>query len=106
LIDRIDSGSVTKHSIGSIRDSARELGKTVANLPLPFGSDNEKVRYSDLPPALQSLIKDMMARVEKKIGSKDAAEASVKLASFKSGGDYFTQSEISAELSKMLRLLT
>jgi len=47
-----------------------------------------------------------MARVEKKIGSKDAAEASVKLASFKSGGDYFTQSEISAELSKMLRLLT
>jgi hypothetical protein len=89
-----------------VRDSARELGKTVANLPLPFGIDNEKVRYSDLPPALKDLVKDMMSRVEEKIGQEDAEEATTKLRSFMSGGDFLNQSEVSSELSKMLRLLT
>lgn len=89
-----------------MRQASKDLGSAVANLPLPFGSENEKVRFSDLPPALQTLIGDMMKRVTKKIGAKDAAEATAKLSNFKSGGDYFTQSEVSAELSKMLRLLT
>jgi hypothetical protein len=106
IIDRIDSGALNPDALENIRSSARALGKAVANLPLPFGSDTEKVRYSDLPPALQNLIKDMMSRVEEKIGDKDADEATTGLRSFMSGGDYFTQQEISSELSKLLRLLT
>lgn len=106
IIDRIDSGALNPDALENIRSSARALGKAVANLPLPFGSDTEKVRYSDLPPALQNLIKDMMSRVEEKIGDEDADKATTGLRSFMSGGDYFTQQEISSELSKLLRLLT
>jgi len=106
IVDRIDTGALDSKSLENVRSSARALGKVIANLPLPFGSDTEKVRYSDLPPALKGLIDDMISRVENKIGKKDADEATVDLKSFMSGGDYYSQAEISSEMSKLLRLLT
>jgi hypothetical protein len=106
IVDRLDEGALNPDALENIRSSTRALGEVIANLPLPFGSDTEKVRYSDLPPALKNLMDDMISRVEEKIGKKDADEATVGLRSFISGGDYFTQQEISSELSKLLRLLT
>jgi len=106
IIDRLDTGALNKVSLENVRSSAGELGRVIANLPLPFGSDTEKVRYSDLPPALKGLMKDMMSRVEEKIGKKDSDEATKDLRSFMSGGDYYSQSEISSQMSKLLRLLT
>ena len=106
IVDRIDTGALDSKSIENVRSSARALGEVIANLPLPFGSDTEKVRYSDLPPALKGLIDDMVSRVENKIGKKDADEATVDLKSFMSGGDYYSQAEISSQMSKLLRLLT
>jgi hypothetical protein len=106
LIDRIDSGALNAEAISSIRESSRALGETIANLPLPFGAEATKVRFSDLPPALRDLVDDMISRVEDKIGKKDADVATEGLRSYMSGGDYLNQSQISSELSKMLRLLT
>jgi hypothetical protein len=106
IIDRLDTGALNKVSLENVRSSAGELGRVIANLPLPFGSDTEKVRYSDLPPALKGLMDDMITRVENKIGQKDADEATKDLRSFMSGGDYYSQSEISSQMSKLLRLLT
>jgi len=106
IVDRIDSGALNPQALENVRSSAKALGEVIANLPLPFGSDTEKVRYSDLPPALKNLMDDMLSRVTEKIGAKDAEEATVGLRSFMSGGDYYTQQEISSELSKLLRLLT
>jgi hypothetical protein len=106
IIDRLDTGALNKVSLENVRSSAGELGRVIANLPLPFGSDTEKVRYSDLPPALKGLMDDMIARVENKIGKKDADEATKDLKSFMSGGDYYSQSEISSQMSRLLRLLT
>lgn len=106
IVDRIDSGALNPQALENVRSSAKALGEVIANLPLPFGSETEKVRYSDLPPALKTLMDDMLSRVTDKIGAKDAQEATVGLRSFMSGGDYFTQQEISSELSKLLRLLT
>ena len=106
IVDRLYTGALDSQSLENVRSSARELGKVIANLPLPFGSDTEKVRYSDLPPALKGLIEDMILRVEDKIGQKDADEATVDLRSFMSGGDYYSQAEISSQMSKLLRLLT
>jgi hypothetical protein len=106
IVDRLDEGALNPDALENIRSSTRALGEVIANLPLPFGSDTEKVRYSDLPPALKNLMDDMISRVEEKIGKKDADEATTGLRSFISGGDYFTQQEISSELSKLLRLLT
>ncbi len=106
IVDRLDAGALNPQAIENVRSSAKALGEVIANLPLPFGSDTEKVRYSDLPPALKNLMDDMLSRVTEKIGAKDAEEATVGLRSFMSGGDYYTQQEISSELSKLLRLLT
>lgn len=105
-LDRLDSGALNKEAIGSVREASRELGKVIANLPLPFDNQAQKVRYSDLPPTLRELMEDFIKRVEDKIGTKDAAPAVQKLKSFMSGGDMFSQSEVSQEMSKLLRLLT
>ena len=106
IVDRIDTRALNPDALENIRSSARALGEAIANLPLPFGSETEKIRYSDLPPALKGLIDDMISRVESKIGKDEADEATKGLKSFMSGGDYFSQSEVSSEMSKLLRLLT
>ena len=106
LLTRLDTGALNAQSIENVRESARLLGEVMANLPLPFGEDVEKVKFSDLPPVLRDLIDDMMDRVEEKIGKEDADIANQKLKSYKSGSDVFSQSEVSAEMSTLLRLLT
>lgn len=105
-LDRLDSGALNSTTIAAIKATTAELGAVLANLPLPFGNTSQKVRYSDLPPVLQTLMEDMMTNVENKIGAEDAAKATAKLKTYKSGGDAFSQEEISSELNVLLRLLT
>jgi len=106
LLERLDSGALNSNSLENVRESARLLGEVMANLPLPFGSDTEKVKFSELPPVLRDLIKDMTEMVEEKIGKEDAAEATKELKSYQGGGDLFSQGEVSSEMSTLLRLLT
>lgn len=106
MIDRIDSGALNPDALENVRSTAAELGKVVANLPLAFGDDNAKIRYSDIPPALKNLIDDMIQRVTDKIGEKDADVATETLRKYQGGGDFLSQAEISSQLSKLLRLLT
>ena len=49
---------------------------------------------------------DMITRVEDKIGKEDADIATEALRAFKGGSDVFSQGEISAQMAKLLRLLT
>lgn len=106
IIDRIDARALNPEALENVREGARELGEVIANLPFAFGEEAEKIRFSDVPPALRKLMEDMVDRVEVKIGKEDADIATEKLRSFMSGGDYFNQGEISSEMSKLLRLLT
>jgi hypothetical protein len=106
IVDRLDAGALNKVSLENVRSSARELGKVIANLPLGFDNQSQKVRYSDLPPALRDLMDDMITRVEDKIGKEDADIATEALRGFKSGSDVFSQGEISSQMAKLLRLLT
>ena len=106
MIDRLDTGALNSESLENIRVSAGELGKVIANLPFAFGESAQKIRFSDIPPALKDLLKDMIKRVEDKIGPEDAEIATKGLKSFMSGSDLYNQSEISSEMSKLLRLLT
>jgi hypothetical protein len=106
LIARLDSGALDSTSLVNVRESARLLGQVLSNLPLPFGKDAQKVRFSDLPPILRDLIDDMIAKVEAKIGQEDSDIATESLRNYKSGGDVYSQSEVSSEMSKLLRLLT
>jgi hypothetical protein len=106
IIDRLDTGALNAEALENVRVSAGELGKVIANLPFAFGEDAQKIRYSDLPPALKDLMKDMITRVEDKIGQEDADEATEGLKKFISGSDLYNQSEISSQMAKLLRLLT
>jgi len=105
-VERMRTGALNNDSLENIKLAATQLGTAVANSPLPFGHDTKKMRFTDLPAPLQKLTQDMMERVEKRIGKEEAVEANKELASYISGGRLMTQSSISAELSKMLRLLT
>jgi hypothetical protein len=106
IIDRLDSGALNSEAIENVRTSAGELGKVIANLPFNFENQSQKLRFSDMPPALKELIEDMITRVEAKIGPEDANIATQELKSFMSGSDLFSQSEISGQMAKLLRLLT
>lgn len=106
LLDRLDTGALNAQSLENVRESARLLGGVMANLPLPFGDDTSKVKFTDLPPVLRSLIEDMMERVAEKIGEEDAKEPTAKLRQYIGGGDVLNQSEVSSEMSTLLRLLT
>jgi len=106
IIDRLDAKALNPEALENVRNSARELGEVIANLPFAFGEASEKIRYSDVPPALQKLIEDMIDRVETKIGLEDADVATADLKNFMAGGDYYNQSEISSQMAKLLRLLT
>lgn len=107
ILDRLDSGSLDPERLENIQSGARELGEVIANLPFAFGEDAQKVRFSDLPPALGKLMEDLVDRVFARLeDEEDAEEATAKIKTFMSGGDYFNQGEISAEMAKLLRLLT
>jgi hypothetical protein len=106
IIDRLDTGALNAESLENVRNSAGQLGSVIANLPFAFGQDAQKIRFSDIPPALSDLIEKMITRVEAKIGQKDADIATKDLRGFMAGADYYSQSEISSQMSKLLRLLT
>jgi hypothetical protein len=106
MIDRLDTKALNPKALENVKKTAGELGKVIANLPLPFGQEAQKVRFSDLPSGLKDLIDSMITRVEDKIGKKDADVATANLKSFMSGADVYNQSEIQSEMSKLLRLLT
>jgi hypothetical protein len=106
MIDRLDANALNPRALENVRLTAAELGKTISNLPLPFGKDAEKIRFSDLPSGLKDLIDSMITRVEAKIGKKDSDIATKSLKSYMSGADVYSQGEVQSEMSKLLRLLT
>jgi hypothetical protein len=106
IVDRLDTGALDKTALENVRASSTALAKVISNLPLPFDNQAQKIRYSDVPPALRNLMDDMMAKVEQKIGSKDAAVSNKTLMEFKTGARVFSQADISSEMNKLLRLLT
>lgn len=105
-LDDLNEGALNKTELQNVKAAAAELGKIITNLPLPFKDPNAKMRYSDLPPVLRTLLINMVDRVDKKIGKQDGAKATSSVQEFMSGSELFNQSELSSNLAKMLRLLT
>lgn len=106
LVDRLDTGALNAKSVENVRATTSELGKVIANLPLPFENQAQKIRYSDLPASLKNLVDSLLERVEQKIGKEDADIATKELRGFMSGNDFYSQAEVSSQLNRMLRLLT
>jgi DNA-binding ferritin-like protein len=106
VVNRIDTKALNPESLESVKMGASALADAISNLPLPFKNQAQKIRYSDVPPALRDLMDEMIDKVEAKIGKEDAAEATADLKAFKSGSEVFSQGEISSQMNKLLRLLT
>lgn len=105
LVDSVDDNVLKEGNVNNIRKGAAELGKLLAYLPLPQGDDNAKIRFSDLPAATGKLIDNLVDRVREKVGGEKAEEYVAVLKSFMSGGRLMSADEMSAELSKILRVL-
>jgi len=106
VVDRIDSHALDPKALDSVRSAAKELGSVIANLPLNFGDQTKVMRFSDLPLETQNLVREMIDRVNKHIGQKDGEVATKGVRDFMSGSIMFNQSQISSEMSKLLRILT
>lgn len=106
LVDDIEQGKLEPEIEKNLRKGTADLGRVLAYLPLPQGTDSEKVRFSDLPPSTGRFIQDVIKRIEDQINKKDAAKFTRVLNSFLSGGRTMSSDQLSAELNKLLRLLS
>jgi len=106
IVDRLDAKALNHEALENIRESSGNPGEVAANPPLEVDEETKKIRYGDVPAPLQQLMKDMIGRVEAKIGDEDADVATADLKRFMTGTYYFNRSEISSEMAKLLRLLT
>ena len=86
---------LTDEDIEQLRKEARARQK-----------ESEQLTFADVPPALQELIHDLIARVENTIGLEEAEECSFQLRGFIEGRYKYTQSELSSQMAKHLRMLT
>jgi hypothetical protein len=105
LVDQMAGATKDEDLVKTLREGYGNLAEAVANLPLVFGDLNEKYRFTDLPPDLQELIKDLYGRAEQRLDNDHLAEAGGKISEFMAGGDLLSQPQISAELSRILRFL-
>ena len=106
IVDRMEKGALNARITDNVKMGASQLAKAISNLPLPFKDQSQKIRYSDVPPALKKLIDDMVERVETKFDQETAEEVTQKIQEFKSGARVMGQAEISSELNSLLRMLT
>ena len=86
---------LTDEDIEQLRKEARARQK-----------ESEQLTFADVPPALQELIHDLIERVENKIGLEDADICSSDIKGFIAGRYKYTQSELSSQMAKHLRMLT
>lgn len=105
MIDRLEEGALNADQLKNIKDAGRELGKAIAYLPMPQGMQNEKLRYSDLPPTTQQLLQGMKDRIEEKLEPDKAAELLAVLNSFLSGTVQLSSDDIQAQLARLLTYL-
>lgn len=106
LVDDIETGRLEPEIEKNLRQGTADLGRVLAYLPLPQGKDAAKVRFSDLPPSTGRLIQDLIERIQGQINKKDAAKFTKVLRSFISGARTMSSDQLSAEMNKLLRLLS
>lgn len=105
MIDSVQDGELPQGTTKNLRRGAADLGRILAYLPLPQGTANQKVRFSDLPPASSDLVRDMVKRVEEKLDSSDAEKYTRELKQFMAGSRTMSSDEMAVYLNKLLRVL-
>jgi hypothetical protein len=67
---------------------------------------SEKIPFTDVPPSLQELIRDMIGRIENKFDEEETDLMTADLKGFIAGRYNYTPSEMSSQMAKLLRALT
>lgn len=104
-LNKIESGAKDPGTRTTLRGASMDLAKAVANLPLPFDDQSQKVRFSDLPPVLREMFNQLVGDVKQEYKDK-SGEKLTDVTSFMSGGDFYSQSNVSSQLNHLLHLLT
>jgi hypothetical protein len=74
--------------------------------PVVIANPDKKLKYVEIPKALQVLMQDMIAKVEEKLGEEIAAQSTADLKKFVSGNQEYSQTELIPVMAKLIRLLT
>ena len=105
MINSVKDGELPKGTTNNLRAGAQALGRVLAYLPLPQGNPNEKIRFSDLPPASADLVRKMVAQVKLNLAPDVAAKYVTDLDSFMTGSRTMSSDEMASNLNKLLRVL-
>lgn len=89
----------------TIREGYSALGEAIARLPLAQGNDQERLRWSDLPPELQSLVDDVMTKLKTHVSDEAFRDITGQVSTYKSGIDTATSDEIQSWLARMVKYL-
>ena len=103
-LDRTDTEIGDARLAERLRDDYAILGDVVYNIGVPLGED-KSLRYSELPEELKNFIDQLIKKVNDLSPDTDEAKAVVFLNKFMAGNRQLTQAEISASLSKLVRIL-
>lgn len=105
LIENIEEGSLRKGTAKNLRIGASDLSTAIAYLPMPQGRDTAKVRFTDVPLAMQEMVRSMVRQVEELLDSDTSEKYISVLKSYMAGGRTMSSDELSEELNKLLRVL-
>ena len=105
LINNIEDGTLKKGTAKNLRNGATDLSTAIAYLPLPQGEATAKVRFTDVPLAMQEMVRSMVRQVEEQLDSDTAEKYISVLKSYMAGGRTMASDQLSEELNKLLRVL-
>lgn len=105
LIENIEEGTLKKGTVKNLRNGASDLSTAIAYLPLPQGEDTAKVRFTDVPLAMQEMVRSMVKQVEEQLDTDTAQKYISTLKSYMAGGRTMASDQLSEELNKLLRVL-
>ena len=103
-LDRTDTEIGDARLAERLRDDYAILGDVVYNIGVPLGED-KTLRYSELPEELKNFIDQLIDKVNNLSPDDEEAKAVKFLNKYMAGDRQLTQAEISASLSKLVRIL-
>ena len=103
-LDRTDTEIGDARLAERLRDDYAILGDVVYNIGVPLGED-KSLRYSELPEELKNFIDQLIKKVDNLSADDEEAKAVEFLNKYMAGDRQLTQAEISASLSKLVRIL-
>lgn len=103
ILDRAAEDIVDPDARSTISNVSEELARAIAYIPLPFDDQTQTMRWSDVPPAGQAVIENLLMRARETDDPETSVEIVEIIEGWMAGGDMITQSEFDAMVAKLVR---